>query len=135
MSSSYQHLKKELDKGVIKFTSVHTNGMLFRIDFIANEKAYHLWLDDEYGDISPYNKPLTWLLCLYAIEAYEESEDILGWTKEYNLTLTDEVIAYYKDLPEMIINLRKAGLNLTPPLSYYDYHLGAGDIKDLRNLR
>lgn len=135
MSSSYQHLKSELDKGVISFKAVHTNGSLFRIDFLANDKEYHLWLDDEYGDISAENTPLTWLMCLFAIETYEESEDILSWAKEYNLTLTDEVIAYYKTLPELINHLRRAGLNLTPPLSYYDYHLGAGDIEDLRNLR
>lgn len=132
MSSSYERLQKELDKGIIQFKSVHTNGNLFRVDFSVNNPDAYLWLDDEYNDITAENSPLTWLMCLYAIETYQESDDITTWAKEYNLPLSDEVIAYYKSLPDLIKLLQDADLDLDPTISYYDYHLGAGDIDDLR---
>ncbi len=126
-------LKNQIDKFQIEIFELSREMGLIKCTMLCKESRLLVWIEDDFGDFDDNNPELNLLLALYSFESYHESKDILEWANETGISdLSPEVLAYYKSLGDSVKFLDSAGFNMEPPISYYDYHLGAGETESLR---
>lgn len=126
-------LKNQIDKFQIEIFELSREMGLIKCTMHFMESRLLVWIDDEFGDFDENNPELNLLLALYSFESYQESEDVLEWANEMGISdLSAEVLAYYKSMGDSVKFLDSSGFNMEPPISHYDYHLGAGETQSLR---
>jgi hypothetical protein len=127
------YLKKQIEEFQIEIKEASREMGLIQCTTMLKDRSIMVWIDDEYDDFDKTNPELNLLLVLYSLETYNESTDIIEWSREMSIrSLSPKVLAYYKSLEDTIKYLDSIGFNMEPPISNYDFHFGAGETESLR---
>ena len=96
----------------------------FLVRFFHKHGHWDIYIIDEYNDFSEKNAPLCLFLVLFALEDYEEMDDILSWTNHYGLNPAHPTwIAYYKGLGQIYKEVGELLGGIDSSITSLDYQL------------
>ncbi|KXX68735.1 hypothetical protein [Flammeovirga sp. SJP92] len=106
---------------------------LIYVNFQLNQFSCKILISDEYHDFTNENRLVDFFLVLFALEIYEESEDILEWAKEMEVN-ADKYLSYYRGLNEVVNHLKSVFGKIDACVTAFDYQLRTGVMKELMKL-
>lgn len=106
---------------------------LFFTTLSIGTRSWDILIDDEFEDFSKHNFVFDWFLILYALETYDECEDILEWSNFHGLD-TDSQIDYYKSLATTYREIEAIIGPIDPLITSFDYTLRTGVVRALANI-
>ena len=107
---------------------------LFFVQLSIDGQQWKVLIDDEFGDFAAGNVLMDWFLILYALELYDECEDILEWSRELNIQAAN-FLAYYKSLGTTYSEIEAKIGEIDACISTFDYTLNTGVTQTLRNYK
>ena len=103
---------------------------LFFVKLTIGSKSWNILIDDEYKDYSKDKPLVNWFLVLYALDAYNECDDILEWSNAHGIAST-RLLDYYKALATIYREVEGVIGKIDPCISSYDYSLRTGRVSAL----
>lgn len=103
---------------------------LFFVDVSINQQTFKILIEDEYGDFSNTNALINRLLVLISLKLFNETEDILEWSKELNIS-PSTFLEYYKSLSNTYQKIESLIGKIDPYISFYDYYNRTGIVRAL----
>ena len=130
-----EQLKTQFKKHRIKISQSfdHIRKDLFFTTLTIRSKSWSILINDEFGDFSKHNFVFDWFLVLYALETYDQCEDILEWSTFQSIN-TKSLLDYYKSL---VITYREIEVMIgyiDPLITSFDYTLRTGVVYALANI-
>ncbi|WP_299365732.1 hypothetical protein [Winogradskyella sp.] len=117
ISQGFNHIRKD------SFFTTLTIGL----------QSWDILIDDEFGDFSKHNSIFDWFLVLYALETYDECEDIVEWSNFHGID-TISLLDYYKSLATIYLEIEAIIGPIDPLISSFDYTLRTGVVRALANI-
>ena len=108
---------------------------LFFVKLTINNNSWTILIDDEYDDFSKDKPLVNWFLTLFSLEAYEETEDFLEWSKEFNYEPMTKLLDYYKSLSITSAEIKSILGEINPQITALDYQLRTGVVQALINYK
>lgn len=105
---------------------------LFFVEVVIDGFKFKTLIDDEFGDFAKHNLLFKWFLVLNSIEVYKESEDILEWSREINVS-AESYLDYYKSFNMVYNRVKELMGKVDSCISNFDYTLRTGVIRALEN--
>ncbi|MEO1033607.1 MAG: hypothetical protein AAFX55_19635 [Bacteroidota bacterium] len=130
-----EQLKNQLKKHKIKLSQGfnHIREDLFFTTLSIGSQSWDILIDDEFGDFSKHNRVFDWFLVLYALETYEECEDILEWSNFHGIDTTKQ-LDYYKSLATIYREIESTIGSIDPLIASFDYTLRTGVVRALATI-
>ncbi len=130
-----EQLKAQLRKYKIKISKGfnHINKDVFFITLTIGAKSWDILIDNEFGDFNSHNTVFDWFLVLYALDTYEDCEDILEWSNFYGIDATSQ-LDYYKSLATTYREIESIIGPIEPYISVFNYTLRTGIVKALETI-
>ncbi|WP_299523114.1 hypothetical protein [Winogradskyella sp.] len=119
-----EQLKTQFKKYKIKISQGfnHIRKAIFFTSLSIGAKSWDILIDDEFGDFSKHNPVFDWFLVLYALETYDECEDIIEWSNFHGIDTT-LLLDYYKSLATTYKEIEAIVGSIDPLISSFDYTL------------
>lgn len=130
-----EHLKAQYNKYKINISQGfdHLRDDTFFVTLTIGTKSWDILIDDEFGDFAKHNAVFDWFMVLYALETYEECEDILEWSNYYGLE-PDNLIEHYKTLASSYREIEAIIGPIDPLISSFNYTLRTGVVSALETI-
>lgn len=132
--SEVESLKSQFKKHNINISQAfgHLRKDLFFTTLTIGSKSWKILIDDEFGDFSKHHPVFDWFLVLFALDIYNDCEDILEWSNEHGI---DAVILldYYKSLATTYREVEGIIGTIDPLITTFDYTLRTGVVRALVN--
>ncbi|NME70866.1 hypothetical protein [Flammeovirga aprica] len=107
---------------------------LFYVDFTIDGQSFKILVDDEYGDFSDGKPLMNLFLVLFSLELYDETEDLLEWSKELYVKPVN-YLDYYRELDNNYRKIQSKLGEIDACISSYDYELRTSVIQELMNYK
>lgn len=108
---------------------------LREVELELSEKSYRCLVYNEYGDMDTDNLPLQLNMILMEFETFQDVEDILEWTGEYDLDVSKTGVKDLWDrLQKNASEIRQVLGSDIQPTPSWDLQHGSGDVQVLRDL-
>lgn len=105
------------------------------MEFSIGRNVFHIYIDDDYGDLKSENALLYVFLVLFELENYHDSEDILDWCNYHGLDAgNDELRQYFMDLANTYASIEALIGKPDAFINSLDFELNAGPMQALRSL-
>lgn len=129
-------LKLDIRLSLSAYTNLMRSHSLCTIDIVIGSFVAKLVVEDEYGDgKDPANPALLLHLVLQSLEVFEESSDILSWSKEFGLEPGHpQTLSFYRQWDRSALKLREILGDQIQTISDWDYQMNTTVTTVLRNL-
>ncbi|WP_111683656.1 hypothetical protein [Winogradskyella tangerina] len=131
-----EHLKAQYKKYNIKISQGfgELREDTFFVTLTIGSKSWDILIDDEFKDFGKHNAVFDWFMVLYALETYEECEDMLEWSNYYGLE-PNNLIDYYKNLATTYREIEGIIGPIDPLISSFNYTLRTGVVDALETIK
>ncbi len=107
---------------------------LFLVEFMADDKSWEIYLEDEYQEFDQ-NQWVRIFLVLRVLEDYREAKDWEAWCRLYFLEPTPQWESYHKHLKQIYHEIEKQLGGIDSFINPLDYQLKSGSYHYLLKLK
>ena len=109
-----------------------TKDDIFPVRFIAGDKEWEIFIEDEYGDFDPKKQLVCIYLVLKALEEYATKTDFAHWCRYYAEDEFDPVNQkHFASLASKYAEIESILGEINSYISWYDYDYKEGAFLDL----